>query len=963
MRREYFRCLKPPRKFSPMRFAQVPLFLLLLIFLLLAAFTSLKAQKTSSIRGVAYDSIAKQFVSGATITLLTQKDSSLVSFTLSDNKGSFMISGVPQGDFRLLITHTNYHNTSATFSLTEAKKELDLGNVVMRDLAQILSEVTVTAEAPPVTLIGDTIQYNAGSFKTPPNANVEQLLKNMPGIKVDKDGTITAQGQKVNRVLVDGKEFFGNDPKIATRNLPADAVDKVQAYDRLSDAAQMTGIDDGNSEKTINLKLKKDKKRGLFGKVNAGAGTRGRYEGKFNLNSFKGARQLSAIALGNNTNADGFSFMDLLNFTGELSRMRQGGNGGSMVIASTDNAGNNMQGLTGANGTGINTIWAGGINYNNLIGNNTDFTSNLFYNRFSPRRETALEREYFLPDSSYLYKQSSVNQTTNNSYRLNLGADIRLDSFHSIKISPSFGFQQSRNSAYSDYQTMYAGQQISNEGFSNNGSSTEGFNFRNEILFRKKFRQKGRTFSLNLQTTVNESEGDASLVSINSFFSKTGALMRNDSINQVNTNAGNLRSYNLRGVYTEPIMRNTLLELTMGRSNSSSTAVKTTYDYNNVTGKYDQLNRFLTNDFTNRYNYSNAGLRVRMVKNRFNIAAGINAQEANLEGKVMLGIKDSVINQRFQNLLPNARMQYSINRYKTLTITYSTFTNQPTITQLQPVPDISDPLNIKAGNPDLKQEYMHALQFNMASVNPFTNKNMFVFLTVNQTENKIVNNDAIDEFGLKTTRPVNINGVTNISGRASIGFPLRAIKATLNVSSDIAFSKGTQFINGVGNQIKNMNVGPEVRLDFNFTSRFYMSVGSEFRYSNTSYSLPSARDAVFLVQQYSTDLNWELPGNFFFNTSYTYTINTQQAEGFNTRFPLWNAYLSKQFLKYKRGEFKFTAFDLMNKNVGISRTANQNFIEDKRVTNLQRFFTLSFTYSLSKNAAVAGPRNGIRMIR
>ncbi|HTF28808.1 MAG TPA: outer membrane beta-barrel protein [Flavitalea sp.] len=935
----------------------------ILLFILTTLFNAVSAQKNGAVRGSVFDSISSQFVGGATVTLLKKKDSSLVSFTMTDNKGQFEITSLADGDYRLLLTHINYHNSSTHFSITAQKKQADLGAIQMKDLAQILSEVTVTAEAPPVTLVGDTIQYNAGSFKTPPNANVEQLLKNMPGMKVDKDGTITAQGQKVSRVLVDGKEFFGSDPKIATRNLPADAVDKVQAYDRLSDAAQLTGIDDGNSEKTINLKLKKEKKKGMFGKVNAGAGTADRYEGRFNLNSFKGARQLSAIGMANNTNAEGFSIMDMLNFSGELNRMKQGGNGGGMMINLSDNQNGPMSGMNGSSGTGINSIAAGGINYNNLIGNGTDFTSNLFYNKYSPLRETSLERTYLLPDSSYLYNQQSVTHNTTESYRLNLGADIRIDSFHSIKISPSLGFQQTDNSSISNYKTMSNAGQVSNDGDNNNRSFSEGFNFRNEILFRKKFRQKGRTFSLNLMTTLNQSEGDGSMISNNNFFSKTGSAVRNDSINQINTNEADLWSYNLRGVYTEPIFKNTLLELTLGKSNSVSNAAKVTYDYNAGSGKYDKLNPYLTNDFSNTYGYTNGGIKLRAVRNKFNIAAGISAQQADLEGKVILGTKDSVIQQRFQNLLPNARLQYNFTRYKNLSLNYSTNTTQPTMAQLQPVPDISDPLNIRAGNPGLKQEYTHALQLNLTSVNPFKNKNLFVFLTMNQTTNKIVNNDVIDQFGVKTTIPVNIDGVTAVSGRASWGIPLQMIKANLNISSDITYNKGKQFINNVANEIKNVNLGPQVRLDLNFSTKFYMTAGAELRYSSTSYSLPSAKDAIFLVQEYNTDINWEMPANFFFNTNYTYTINTQQADGFNTRFPLWNASLSKQFLKYNRGELKITAFDIMNKNVGISRNANQNFIEDKRVNNLQRYFLLSFTYSLSKNAATAKQPGMIKMIR
>ena len=262
-------------------------------------------QKNGTIKGLAFDTIARQPVSNATITLMQKKDSLLISFTMTDKTGRFELTGIQNGEYRLLITHVGYHNSSQVFKIDDEHKTIDLGNVVMNDVINVLSEVIVTNEAPPVTLVGDTIQYNANSFKTQPNANVEDLLKKLPGVKVEKDGTVKAQGEKVQKVLVDGKEFFGNDAKIATKNLPADAVDKVQVYDKLSDQAQLTGFDDGNSEKTINLKLKKDKKKGMFGKINAGGGMDERYQGRFNVNSFKGARQMSAIGMGNNTNTEG----------------------------------------------------------------------------------------------------------------------------------------------------------------------------------------------------------------------------------------------------------------------------------------------------------------------------------------------------------------------------------------------------------------------------------------------------------------------------------------------------------------------------------------------------------------------------------------------------------------------------------------------------------------------------------
>ncbi|HEY9257689.1 outer membrane beta-barrel protein, partial [Chitinophaga sp.] len=682
-----------------------------------------QAQKTGSIKGMLLDTLAHQPVASATITLLKKKDSSLVTFTMTNNKGNFELTGVAPGEYRLLITHVKYHPISKTITLTAAEPDLHLPAMILQDLSRTLDEVVVNAESPPVTLVGDTVQYNAGSFKTVPNASVEQLLKKLPGIQVNKDGTVKAQGQEVKRILVDGKEFFGTDPKIATKNLPADAVDKVQVYDKLSDAAQLTGFDDGNSEKTINLKLKQDKKKGWFGKATAGGGTNDRYDGKFNLNSFKGARQLSAIGMANNTNAEGFSFMDLMSFSGELNRMKQGGNGSFAVSA--DGAGGAF--MDGGTGNGIKTVAGVGINYNNLLGKKTEFTSNYFFNHYNPQQETDVQRQYFLPDSSYYYQQHSNSNNVSNTHRANLSADIQIDSSQSLKFTSSIGYQENRSSSQSIYKTLGEDQQPANDGFSNNRSSGKGSNISNDILYRKKFNQKGRTFSLGLQSSFNNTESNGSLLSVNHFYNRKPAY---DSIYQHNTTTGDMKSYNLHAVYTEPLFKRSLLEFSLGRSSTRSTADKTTYDYDPGTGKFDHLNTDLTNDFENTYGYTNAGFRLRTKQKKFSLAAGINWQQAALEGNVMAGTKDSVIRKIFDNLLPSLRFKYDFTRYRNLSINYTAITNQPNMSQLQPVPDISDPLNIREGNPYLKPEFTHLAQLSFMAVDPFRNKNLFAFFNL-----------------------------------------------------------------------------------------------------------------------------------------------------------------------------------------------------------------------------------------
>jgi len=926
---------------------------LLLVLITLAA--AAKAQKNGTVKGIAFDTLSKQPVANATITLLQKKDSSLISFTMTDNSGRFQLTGIANGEYRILITHVNYHNTNKFFKIEEGKKEADLGTVVLHDAKKTLEEVVVVGEAPPVTLIGDTVQYHAGAFKVQPNANVEDLLKKLPGVKVEKDGTVKAQGETVKKVLVDGKEFFGNDPKIATKNLPADAIDKVQVYDRASDQAQLTGFDDGNSEKTINLKLKKDKKKGMFGKATLGGGTDERFEGKANVNSFKGARQMSIIGMGNNTNSPGFSFFDMLNFSGELSRLKQGG--GNISITMSDPG----SGLLGGSNNGINTIFGGGVNYNNIIGKKTDFQSNFFYNRFNPYTEAFTQRA--LPDSSYLYDEFRKTDNINNNYRLNLTADIIIDSFHSLKIIPGFSYQDTRNSSVGDYASRTTGFKKTNDGVSNNLTENSGYNFRNDILFRKKFRRKGRTFSIALNASVNSSDGTGELQSINNFYnSATSALVRTDSINQRNTNESELKGYNARIVYTEPIFKRSLLEFSASKSNTVSVSEKITYDYNKNNGKFDQINDLLTNDYRNVYGYTQGGIKLRTQLKKFNYAVGLTWQQADLVGTIIAASKDSVIKKSFNNFLPNARFQYNFTRYRNLIMNYQTMTNQPTVSQLQPVPDISNPLNIRNGNPNLHQEFTQMLRLQYSSVNPFKNRNLFVFLNAQATNNKIVNFDVINQYGIKVSTPVNVSGVYNVNGDVNIGLPVRFVKGSINLSTNLGYNRNKNFFNSVENTTNTITVGPDARLDITISEKAYFSLSAGYTFYSTNYSIQKEMNTKYITQNYGADFNWDLPKGFYFATDFTYIINGQRAPGFNAKVPFWNASLAKQILKFNRGELKLRVYDILNQNVGVSRNTNNNYIEDVRQMTLKRFFMLAFTYNLSKTGLGPGGRGDMKII-
>ena len=373
--------------------------------------------------------------------------------------------------------------------------------------------------------------------------------------------------------------------------------------------------------------------------------------------------------------------------------------------------------------------------------------------------------------------------------------------------------------------------------------------------------------------------------------------------------------------------------------------------------------------FENTYGFTNAGIRMRTQKKKYSYSFGANWQQAELLGKITTGAKDSLISKTFRNILPNARFQYNFSKFKTLSLSYNTSTNQPSMSQLQPVPDNSNPLNIKNGNPDLKQEFNHAIQANLNLMSPYKNKNLFVFLTAQTTENKIVNYDSINlQTGVRTTKPVNVNGVYNLNNSISYSMPVRFLKGSVEIGNNSGYSQSKQLINSitgqvVENTIKTFTFAPDVRLDMSPTEKLNITVGAGINYNKTKYSQQSSQSNDYLLQEYNASLDWEMPKGFFFSTDFTYIINSQRAAGFNTKVPLWNASISKQMLKFNRGELKLSARDLLDKNIGISRNTSNSYIEDSRVLTLRQFFLLSFTYSLSKTGLNnAGSGGGMRVI-
>lgn len=916
-------------------------------------FSALQAQ-TGSIKGIISDTAAKKPLGNATISVVQAADSSLVSFARSNEQGTFSVTRLDNGNYLLLITYTGFDTYSKKFSITDAVKEVNTGTIPMTSLN---SGMNVTVTAAPVSIKGDTIEYNAGSFKTKTNASVEDLLKKLPGVVVDKDGTITANGKTITKVMVDGKEFFTNDPKLATKNLQADMVNKVQVYDKKSDKSDFTGFDDGNTEPTINLTLKADKRVGIFGKVSAGVGTRSQdpsanasWDASANINSFKKGEQLSFIGQSNNINKQGFSLTDALSFSGGA-----GGGGSAGGAIRTVGSGVGISNFSGS-GQGVTRTNAGGLNYNNFKSAKLDLNSSYFFNNTSLLKTYRTRRQYTRnsgTDSAQIYTEPGTSTRDNTNHRLNASIDWKIDSSNSIKIIPSVSYQKTNTTSGYTFATRDAKGLMISSGLNNTNTDNSGYNSNLSALYRHRFAKKGRTFSAQLAAGRNESNADGNQYALTP--RSTGAnQIFTDTINRINSTDAVSTSYSANLSYTEPVSRRSLIELNAYHNHSGNTSDRKAFDYNAATGKYDRVNTSLTNFFDNTYNYTGAGLNYRENRKTWNYAAGLALQRAELSS--LIAGKNQAVTQSFLNLIPTAMLQIRPNNYKNFRLNYNGNTSQPSVAQLQPIRDSTDPLNVTQGNPNLKQQFTNNVRISYNVFDPYTQKSFFLFANASQVFNKIVSNDSIGFIGNRLTTYTNVNGTYSGNLTGSFGFPVKVagIKANANLITSGNFNHN---INLLFNQQKRLSEQNKINtlmlsergtLNYTFKELFDVSLTAGVNWYNTTYSIQSSQNNNYFSHDYGIDLNWYLPGGFVLENDIDYTLNTGRAAGYNPKILLWNANITKSVFKNKKGEFKLNVYDLLNQNQGVTRNTNGNYIEDQTYNVLKRYVMLTFTYSLSK---------------
>ncbi len=951
------------------------------IFLLtITAFGCLfaSAQKVSgTVKGVLQDSVSASPLADATVSIMRTSDSTLVSFTLTENNGYFQIKNLAAGTYQVVASFTGLETLKKTFTISEAQEVQDLGIIKLNRNYKSLDEVVI--EDAPVKIKGDTLSFKADAFKTKPNATVEDLLKKLPGRSVERDGTVKAQGENVQKVYVDGKEFFNNDPKLATKNLTADMVDRVDVFDDQSEQAKFNGIDDGSRSKAINLKLKKDKKKGLFGKAYAGGGTRDRYDAGLTTNFFKGATQTSIIAKANNTNNIGFTLTDMIGMFGGGGMMSMaggggmsmgggrgfGGGGGGLMGAVAAGAGGGGGFNLGTTGSGITSSSQAGINYRDTWSKVFDVNGSYFFNHAQTENNRNSFRQTLATDSSIHTTDNTFSQSRNDNHRLNFNMIATIDSFNSIIYTPAIGFQSSKN--FSD-DTLVANavnkilNYKTNESRTINDNRGNGYNWTNNLVWRKKFRTPGRTLSVNLTNTLNSNDRDGYSTIRSKFYNNAGAKWFERNNNYLNTTEGATNNYGAAISYTEPLSRNKILEFNYRRNDNSNSYDRSTFNYNPFTGLYDNPVDSLTNNTETSNVSDRLGTNFRVVNKKYNYQIGFAAQQTTISTDNIS--KGKNITNKYINFFPTASFNYQFARSRTLRINYNGRTNAPSASQLQEITDVTNYPYISRGNAALRQEFTHTVNLSYNHFDLVSFRNLFAFVMFSSTQNKISN--AIEQLpgGIQLTTPVNINGVYFASGNFNIGFPIKALKGgNFNATTRINVNQDANLINKVKNYTKNLSVGEDLRLNYNYKEKLDLGITASVNYNSVQYTVQSRNNNSYFTHTYSGDATYTFPKGFILSSDFDYTFNTGRSDGFNQNYAIWNAGVAKQVFKNKRGEVKASVFDILNQNTSVNRNIGSNYIEDVENSVLKRFFMLTFTYNINRMGGKQMPPMIDRMTR
>ncbi|PSJ75162.1 TonB-dependent receptor [Sphingobacteriales bacterium UPWRP_1] len=954
----------------------LPMKHLLFCLSFLVVSTSIYAQK-GSVSGTVTDAGNSTTLVGATVLLYGVPDSSRSKGTITDETGKFTLQNMPKGQYNLRVSFIGYAVYQT--AVTVGNKAVNAGVIALTQETELLKEVQIESTQIRAQQKGDTTEYNANAYKVNPDADAQQLIAKMPNINVE-NGTVKAQGEDVKKVLIDGKEYFGDDATLALRSLPAEVIDKIQVFDRMSDQSRFTGFSDGNDQKTLNIVTKAGKNNGQFGKIYAGYGTNNRYWAGGNVNLFKGKRRISILGLTNNINQQNFDTQDLLGVFGSQGNRRNwggpgmgrggpGGHGGRPGGGGGGYGGGDMYNFLVGQQGGITAATALGINYADKWGKKTDVTASYFFNYSDNNNNTTLTRTLLTGTQNQVYSENNEAQTKNYNHRLSLRMEFTIDSANSIILTPKLSLQNNSKETVLQGQNTLA-DALLNQANNFTAADNNGYNFTNDLLLRHKFKKNGRTVSVNFGTELNNKTGNTNLQSETVYYT----LLPDTAITlaqQANTN-NNSRTFSGNVTYTEPTGKNGQLQLSYSPSATYSLSDKKTFNFDALSNEYTLPDILLTNKFENNYTTHRTGISYRYNTERANFMAGVNHQYALLNGQQLfppLPLQLGKAEKTFTNFLPTAMFQYKFSTSANIRVFYRTSTSPPSVTQLQNVIDNTNPLLLNIGNPDLKQNFFQMLVTRFGFANTTTGRSLFAFVFTSNTINYIGNSVIVAQSdttilnnvpllkGAQLNKPVNLNGYWNVRSFLTYGMPVKALKSNLNLNAGFTYSRTPGLVNNQTNNANNYNVNGGLVLGSNISEKIDFTISYTANYNIVNNSILPELNNNFFLQQAGARVSWQFWKGFVINTEANETLYKGLDASLNQQFLLWNAGLAYKFLKNNAAEVQIKVYDLLNQNNSLTRNVTETYVEDTQTQVLRRYAMLTFTYNLRNFKAAQNSGN------
>lgn len=918
------------------------------------------------LKGRVIEGATKEPMIGANVVIKTITDSVLVN-TVTGVDGTFEISRPRIPSVLIEVTFLGFVKISKTHNRGDG---LDLGTLVLLEDSKLLKEVLIEGQVVVGEAKGDTTSFNANAFKTRENGDAEELVRKLPGVTI-QNGEIQAKGEQVQKVLVDGREFFGSDPFLALRNLPADVIDRVEILDQRSDQSRLTGFDDGNYSRTINIVTRPDKNTGQFGRLYAGAGTQDRYAAGGNFNYFKGNKRISIIGLFNNINQQNFSSQDLVGVSsasqGGGNRGGGGGGGGGRPGGQGWGGGNNNF-LVGQD-QGIITTNSLGLNYSDKFGKKINFTGSYFFNSTKNNLFKLTNRETILSETTrQFYEESLLNTITNNNHRVNGRIEYDINPKNAIIITPSLNFQS--NTTYNDRDGLNLSETFDplSSSRTKSDATTDGYNLANNFVYRYKFDKKGRTISTTVYTAWTKRDQLSDLIAANRDFIRD----IRDTINQETFGLSDGFNYRATLQFTEPVTEKSLLTMSYQVGNNKTTSDQKTFSLIPESGIM-VLDTALSNQFNNKFIVQRPSIGYSYNLKSWNINANLDYQYAVQDNESFFP-REELFNRSFSNFLPGLNANYRNQEKGTsFRLRYRTNTQEPSVNQLQNVINNQNPLQLSVGNPNLGQSFSHNAFINYSKINIAKSKTFFTFLSLNLTEDFIgtntfvaqtdtlINNQVLLKPGGQISRPENFSGNFRSRLFVTYGTPIKSWKSQFNLNSSVSYNRTPGMINGQKNANDNIDLSQGLTLTSNISKDLDFSVSTTGIYTIVNSSLQSTLDQNYYIQSSNFRFYYSPNNGKLFISN---VVNNSLYRGLSPTLDqsvwLWNIEAGYRFMKDNKAELKLTVFDLLNQNNAIGRTVSDVAIEDTFTRVLTRYGLITFSYNIGNfKPQAANPNQGM----